>query len=1059
MASPVCLAPIIQKFRSEDDTPLSSLPTYLCPETSKYFVYWSDIQNAFEGIFYLLDESEERLLFMIDEYAELHNPLRIEHNADDEYTVICIDSRGDLSDSNQSQRRMVGSTLEFSTPIERLFTMTTYLYERLEFAPNTVRATFLQLAANTQYYHSLLVKVIEMDEVDVSDLAEGKDRVQILEYLRYLEKKVPDWNYHNICFNMLYGDHSRWDYATSKFFIVLPTDPNSWENSDPSTRQFQFYFLCDNSKDDVSLKGIPQHVHLSNHPGYDLRRPQDFFQIYGDYVLRVLLMIKRGYSDNTYDIPPLDTYKILWKRDVHPGGNLNTNNIRNLIDKTIAHIQEISPPKWIMEPSLTRSHSAAIKTYLDVQNSGNEEGNLHLHIDYKQHVSWRCKVHKQQYFHHKSLTLLQEFVFGQGGHVNMQQARLSITLQSSIEASHFRILLAGNEHIFHIAVNLNWKISRTYMKHLCQAIAKTKAVVLDIDGITTNIHPQGYIHYTLNLITNRDHLDPGLQLITLLNYPQSREQCIYIGNFSLQSSLSPARSNHSWVELRTDLEKFGSIVSKAEEPSECVTAARELRWVQEKHGLTDTISVTIHNGKWGAIFDLKEEAVVEAYSIDAACPNGVFSSGSLLRLTVDLDELEFDQDFFKMININTNLEELNVSYNGHNVFYYIEHIVKTWHESSSRFCLTLVDRMQDTKGRIVAQMVIQRSGSNGSGSDESGSSTLKVNNLQNTSPYGHKDELHGPLMDIKFLQWDCDQVSAKLSDYSASVLDMATLQHSSALKLFTLDASQLSQNGLMSVENVLHRSNLDHLNVICSPVGHDTAKSITQVLGSVQWDTLKSLVLSGNSNNDWMDLWPPTEAPSLLSFQIRSTGLAVQELSHSSVLFVHQIAQSSLLGRLEFEGVQMRDKRDWTMIVDSVDPSFLTKLGLCERSLSQFESSPAMERFKAKFKPYRLTLETFSRHQDSTNQLKSAASLVDHFYLRVELPRSEGITMMMENSFRPDSHSQGFVPKRTVRTLFGLENLHVDIPAVINSIYVDHRCIPWPMLKCLEAVVLKAYLV
>ncbi|KAF9308933.1 hypothetical protein BG003_010417, partial [Podila horticola] len=63
-------APIIQKFRSQNDKPLSSLPTHLCTETSKYFVYWSDIQNSFEGIFYLLDESEERLLFMIDVYAE-----------------------------------------------------------------------------------------------------------------------------------------------------------------------------------------------------------------------------------------------------------------------------------------------------------------------------------------------------------------------------------------------------------------------------------------------------------------------------------------------------------------------------------------------------------------------------------------------------------------------------------------------------------------------------------------------------------------------------------------------------------------------------------------------------------------------------------------------------------------------------------------------------------------------------------------------------------------------------------------------------------------------------
>ncbi|KAG0079787.1 hypothetical protein BGZ92_000901 [Podila epicladia] len=622
-----------------------------------------------------------------------------------------------------------------------------------------------------------------------------------------------------------------------------------------------------------------------------------------------------------YDIPALDTYKILWKRDVHPGSNVSKNTIKNLIDKTIAHIQEISPPKWIMEPGLTRSQSAAIKAYLDVQNGSNAEGNLHPLIDYEQHVSWRCNAHKQQYFRRKSLTFLQDFVSAKGGHVNMQQSRLDITLRSSVETGHFRNLLAGSKHAFNVTINLNWKISRNYVMGLFQDIARTKAVVLNIDGITTQIHPQGYVQYTRNLFVLKDGPDPGLQFITLLNYPQPQEQCIYIGNFSLQSKLSPARSSHSWVELRIDLEKFGNMVSKAEEPSECIIAAMELRSVQKKHGLSDTTSITVHNEKWAAIFDLEEGVVVEAYLMDVDCPRAVRSSGTLRKLTVDLGELEFDKGFFQMIKTNTNLEELNVSYNGHDVLYYIEHIVKTWHESSSRFCLTLVDRMQDTQGRIIAKMVIQRCGSDGSeSSDGSGSSegsvssNLEVDQLDQT--------------DIKFLHWDCDQVFARPSDYSASVLDMATLQHSSTLKLFTLDATHLSQDGLISVQNVLRRSSLEHLNVICNPVDRHVTKSISQVLGSVQWDTLKSLVLSGNCTNEWMDLWPHTEAPRLLGLQIHGTGSALQELSHSSVLFIHQIAQSSPLGRLEFEGVQMQDKSDWTVIIDSVDPWFLTKLGL-----------------------------------------------------------------------------------------------------------------------------------
>lgn len=60
-----------QSFQAEDNSPLTSISTHLCSESGKRFVNWDDITIAFESIFYLQDRSEERLLFMIDEKAEL----------------------------------------------------------------------------------------------------------------------------------------------------------------------------------------------------------------------------------------------------------------------------------------------------------------------------------------------------------------------------------------------------------------------------------------------------------------------------------------------------------------------------------------------------------------------------------------------------------------------------------------------------------------------------------------------------------------------------------------------------------------------------------------------------------------------------------------------------------------------------------------------------------------------------------------------------------------------------------------------------------------------------
>ncbi|KAG0008480.1 hypothetical protein BGZ81_004053, partial [Podila clonocystis] len=125
---------------------------------------------------------------------------------------------------------------------------------------------------------------------------------------------------------------------------------------------------------------VPQHVHLSNHPGYNLRRPQEFFQIYGDYVLRLLQMVECGYSDNRHVIPPLSSFKILCDHDTAvTGSHLSKATIGSLVAKSMAYIQELSPPKWIKEPMLRANQSAMIKTYLEIPDNCTGQGNLQRH--------------------------------------------------------------------------------------------------------------------------------------------------------------------------------------------------------------------------------------------------------------------------------------------------------------------------------------------------------------------------------------------------------------------------------------------------------------------------------------------------------------------------------------------------------------------------------------------------------------------------------------------------------------------------------------------------------
>ncbi|KAF9311147.1 hypothetical protein BG003_007717 [Podila horticola] len=625
---------------------------------------------------------------------------------------------------------------------------------------------------------------------------------------------------------MFYGDHGKWDYATSALFVVLPSDPDSWVDDNPSTHLFRLYFLCDKSLDALAQREMRQHIHLSNHPGYNLKRPQEFFRKYGDYVLRMLQLIRLGYSDNIYDIPSIDTFNILWEFKTHASSNLNRRNIRSLVDMAIAHIQKISPPRWIMEPGLTRNQSAAIKDFLDVQHGDNAEGNLYRYIDSQQCVSWRCQKHKEKYFGRKPLEDLEAYVGRRQGQMDLQQTTLVAKLQSYTESNEFHRLLTDIKLMLNLSIKLNWNTTRSYVEKLCQDVAQLKTVTRGIDNIILNIYPQGYVHYTRNNFV--DILpENSLQLVTLISHPQPQEQCIHIGNFSLQSRIAPFRSSHSWMELRTDFDRVWKLVSEAQVASECEDMVMELLLVQRKYGLSDTTLVTIHGDKWGAVFDLKDLAVVEAYSHDAECPQAVRSSGSLRQLTIDLHHLDFDEEFLQILEANPGLQYLNVACNGQRVFFYIERLIKFWRKSPSPYCLTLIDRLEDTQGRIVAQIMIQKLDT----------CPLEVGHSSTSAREGRQV---APPPGIRFQKWEEDQASIR-TDYHAVFLDMVTQQHSSALRLLTMDASQLSPNNFISLQNVLRQSRLEHLNIVCKPVSPTMSQSIKEVLRAIPWDTLKSL--------------------------------------------------------------------------------------------------------------------------------------------------------------------------------------------------------------------------
>ncbi|KAG0022505.1 hypothetical protein BGZ82_011010, partial [Podila clonocystis] len=656
-------------------------------------------------------------------------------------------------------------------------------------------------------------------------------------------------------------------------------DSNSWNDPNPANHAFRLYFICENLMHNSVHEEIPQHMHLSNHPGYSLKRPQEFFQIYGDYLLRILQMVEYGYSTKQYEIPPLDSFKILWGCDaVVTGNQLSEETITFLVVQMIAYLQELSLPKWIKNPRLSRDQSGEIKTYLDVQDGENAEGNLHRHIETGQYVFWMCQTHAQQRAKQETLEELNEFAQSRNGYVDMQQAALRVELDSTAEADQFISHLTGAGHTFNISMKLKWATSRPSVEKLCRDIAGTSVVELTIDGVTLDILPQDRDHAqcTHNLFGALVQWKTTLKFITLLNYPRPHEQCLYVKQYSLQLSSSSTRSFDNWVELERNMTKFWSLILNERVAVDYDTAARNLKGILGGNELPPIAVFTMHARSWNCSFDLNESAIVEVYSKDMLGRKDVFSSGSLWRLTVHLDDLQKDKDLFYAVQANP-----------------------------------LLPRTQHSEGRIIARVSRQI------GTPISGIKAT-FNGHPTDIDYSFCQQESFLTQEIEFLQWDCDHVFSQLSDYSASFLNVATEQHPSVLRLFTLDISLLSRHGLASVEKILSRSNLDHLEVVCTSVDPSMFDSIAQVLGCVQWPTLKSLKLSGDDIDMWVYIWmslysnpfkPSVKSeigPQLLSLHIQGSGSACQLLSHTSALFVHGLIYSSpsvsvILKNVDFE--------------------------------------------------------------------------------------------------------------------------------------------------------------
>lgn len=173
------------------------------------------------------------------------------------------------------------------------------------------------------------------------------------------------------------------------------------------------------------------------------------------------------------------------------------------------------------------------------------------------------------------------------------------------------------------------------------------------------------------------------------------------------------------------------------------------------------------------------------------------------------------------------------------------------------------------------------------------------------------------------------------------LLDSALQMFPSSLVSFTMDITQLTEHGLISVQNVLHRATLERLHINCVPFMPSRGPSIAQLLKAINWPTIKSLSLTGRNIDDWLELWSSggglqglvstwigfsSFGPSLLSLDVVAFGESKVVLSHTSALAIHHLIYSFCLADLRLENILLKNKQEWDLVLGGIHDSNLKNL-------------------------------------------------------------------------------------------------------------------------------------
>ncbi|KAF8980068.1 hypothetical protein BGZ46_004656 [Entomortierella lignicola] len=861
-----------QAFRASTSKEILDIPTRLDNKTGQHIVLWKDIQLGFENA-KCIKKGGALVLFLTDENFDL-NPLRIGHHPGVVLDVIQVNSGNNESEGNKggANESAIFNSSDSSLTLE---SESGLLFDTPATSEIGVDNASAADEDNTEGKSSQTG-----DPVDIGEISETANNLSI--------SSVDDGGGNLLTqirargHTMLSQTYELHKNTIPRLFIVLPKTTRLHDRmKKPFFNQFQLFFLCECGAHTLS-KGtkLKHEIHFTNHAGYALDRPIEFFQKCGSYILAMMLAVKHGVTAPGHVITPLAYLNFAKKFNSSQKDDALTKNTA-LMDAMITFLQEQDGDHLGRETDSCSVHSELdststaemeglqeLKSYLRVPDQDNGFGGLCRFVTPEGHVKWICSEHYREIYKAAAIKQLQNIVKSNNGIFNLAEGKIIITLISNSSAKQLYSAMINAGNIQELEITLQWDATLDDLRAFAAAIIKANIVRLSLNGFSFKKPSRDY--------ANDSHrYDPLMQLMSngrLQSFQLKEFNCFYLCMSISAVTMAPRLRTLSFasdVDLKTAAAQsvLSHILGNSPSLVELSLETEEIHFLFDI--ISEKLSLLPHLSTMRVYYRSEDEPTL---TVDYS--RGKISAATLLRYrkenisVTDREVFETGQlskviwkgtpqqeDEVKLLDIlcrNPKLTELRMECDPSRIPGVINLIMSTRKSILSRgrpFILGKLEFVQDPASVGIKDVVT----STIEFSETSG--TIKVStdiNMQSLSPRSNTDSLY----EIFHQQgWSINilETNMTFNDDLAQLLDTSTQFKGSKFTKLLLDTNSLSSAGLDRMDRVISLSYaLEHLDLRLDEL--DEASRLRKLVWLVgrHGSRLNSLTLHSKSPDFWI---------------------------------------------------------------------------------------------------------------------------------------------------------------------------------------------------------------